>query len=117
MSCSILTEDGIDGAGSKDARQQCANRTADAMNAKGIEGVVIAEPALYLDDHEEAQGSGDQPNQDRRDRLNEAGCLGNGCQPSDRTGDRPQRAGFTMADPLCRAPTDSPRSEERRVGK
>ena len=74
------------------------------MHSEGIERVVIPEPCLDLDDHEIAEGAGNQADHDGRQRLHKTGCRGDRHQTGDRTGYRAQRARLAVPDPLGERP-------------
>src|ERR1019366_5194997 len=83
----VLAVDGVDGAGGEESGEQGAKGSASAVHAEGIERVIIAEHALYLEDHEGAEEARDDANEQGREGLNEAGGGGDGDQAGDRAGD------------------------------
>ena len=53
-----ILESVVDGAGGEDAGEDGAQGSARAVDAEGIQGVVIAEPGLHAGDHEVADHAG-----------------------------------------------------------
>jgi hypothetical protein len=96
----VLAEDGVDGAGGKEAGEQRAEGSAGAVNAKGVERVVVAEEAFDHEDHEEADDAGDEADGQRAHGLDKAGGLGDGDQAGDRAGDGAQGGGLAVVNPL-----------------
>src|ERR1035438_2771735 len=47
----VFAEDGVDGAGGKQAGEQSAHGSTNAVNAKGVEGVVEAQALFNIEDH------------------------------------------------------------------
>ena len=64
-----LAVDRVDDAGGKDAGEQRAEGSAGAVNAEGVEGIVVAEAALDLEDHEGAEEAGDEADEQRGHRA------------------------------------------------
>jgi len=77
-----------------------------AVNAKGVEGVVVAEELFDIEDHEGANDSGDESDDERAHGLNISGGLGDGGQSSDRSGDGAEGGGFAVLQPLGNYPSD-----------
>jgi len=53
-------EPGVDQAGGEHAGQETSHHAAHAVNAEGVERIVVAEFLLHHGDHQEADGAGDQ---------------------------------------------------------
>src|ERR1017187_1165404 len=96
----VLAVDGVDGAGGEEPREQCAQGSASAMHAEGIERVIVAEHALYLEDHKGAEEAGDDADEQGREGLNEPRGGGDGDQAGDRAGDGAERGGLAVVEPL-----------------
>src|SRR5436190_4523009 len=77
------------------------------MNTEGVERVVIAEAGFDLRDHEIAEDSGGESDEQRGHWAYETCCRCDGDQARDRTGDGPERAGLTVAHPLSARPPDN----------
>ena len=93
-------------AGGKQAGEQRAHGAADAVNAEGVERVVVAEELFDAEDHEAADDAGDAADGESRHGLNEAGGLGDGGQSGDRAGDSAQGRGLAVLQPLGDDPGD-----------
>ncbi len=72
-----LAEGCVNGAGGKEAGKQGAESAASAVDAEGIERVVIAQAAFDLKDHEGAEDAGDETDEQRRNGCTkpEAGVM------------------------------------------
>src|SRR5437660_8049843 len=77
------------------------------MNTEGVERVVIAEAGFDLRDHEIAEDSGGESDEQRGHWAYETCCRCDGDQARDRTGDGPERAGLTVSHPLSARPADN----------
>jgi len=73
-----ILENRIDAAYSENSRQQCTQCTARAMNAKGIQGIIIAEEPLDFGNHEIAYDACEQPNGQRRHWSHKTRSRGHG---------------------------------------
>src|SRR5208337_3663683 len=79
---------------------------ADSVNAKGVEGVVVAEELFDVEDHEGADDAGDEADQERAHGLNKSGGLGDGGQSGDRAGDSAQGGGLAVLKPFGYHPSN-----------
>src|SRR5438552_1962648 len=77
------------------------------MNTEGVERIVVAEAGFDLRDHEIAEDSGCESNEQGRHWAYETGCRCDGDQAGDCTGDGAQRARLTVAQPLSARPPDN----------
>src|SRR5437870_7544135 len=77
------------------------------MNTEGVERVVIAQAGFYRRDHEVAEDSGGESDEQRGHWAYETCCRCDGDQARDRTGDGPECAGFTVSHPLSARPADN----------
>src|SRR5207249_11046687 len=77
------------------------------MNTEGVERIVITEAGFDLRDHEIAEDSGGESNEQGRHWAYETCCRCDGDQARDRTGDGPECAGFTVSHPLSARPADN----------
>src|SRR5213080_3585009 len=77
------------------------------MNTEGVERVVIAEAGFDLRDHEIAEDSGGESDEQRGHWAYETCCRRDGDQARDRTRDGPERAGPTVAHPLSARSPDN----------
>jgi len=99
-----FAEGGIDDHGGEEAGENRAERAACTVNPEGIEGVVVAEPAFDFEDHEGAKGAGDDADEERGERLDEAGGRRDGDEACDSSGDGTESGGFAVVDPLSDGP-------------
>src|SRR6185437_8232610 len=99
-----ILEDGIDGFGGENAGEKRANGSARSVYAERVEGIVIAEPAFDLDDHEIAEDSGDGSYDERGHGLDEAGGGGDGDESGDGSGDCAQGGRLAAMNPLGGGP-------------
>jgi hypothetical protein len=103
----VLAEDGVDGCGGEDAGEQRAERAACAVDAEGVERVVVAEPwFLTRVTMKEAEDAGDEADQQARHGLDEARGWGDGDQAGDGSGDGSEGGGLAVVDPLGDGPAD-----------
>jgi hypothetical protein len=61
----------VDGIGCEYSREQRAQSSARAVNAESIESVIVDEPALHRGDHEEAEHTGEETDQQSGEGLYE----------------------------------------------
>ena len=92
------------GLGGEDAGQHRPDDAADGMDAEGIEGVVIAERVLQGGGGEEAEHPGDDADDQRPRRIDEARGGGHRHQPRDRAGDDAEHAGLLLGHPFREHP-------------
>ena len=81
-------------------------RSACAMDAKGVERVVIAEAAFDFEDHERAEETGEETDEQSREGLNESRGGGDGDESGDCAGDGAEGGGFAVVDPLGDGPAE-----------
>src|SRR5207237_9202052 len=77
------------------------------MDTEGVERVVIAEAGFDLRDHEIAEDSGGESNEQGRHWAYETCWRCGGDQARDRTGDGTECAGFTGSQPRSARPGDN----------
>src|SRR3954453_22467751 len=85
--------------------EESADDAADEVHADDVERVVVAELVLQRD-REGTDGAGDQTEDDRADRADEAGRWRDGDQPCHRTGSRTQRRRVTVTQLLHEDPAE-----------
>src|SRR5450631_598175 len=102
----VLAVDGVDGAGGEESGEQGAKGSAGSMHAEGIERVVVAEHALYLEDHKRTEEAGNDSDQQSRERLNEARGGGDGDQAGHRSGNCAECRGLAVVEPLKDRPAN-----------
>src|SRR3954451_9300389 len=102
------------GAGAaEETDEQSADDSADEVHADDVERVVVTELVLQRD-REGADGAGDQAEDDRADRADEAGRRRDRDETRHRTGSRTQRRRVTVAQLLDEDPAEHG-SRRRRV--
>src|SRR5579864_6024696 len=101
-----IFEDWIYSTAGKDACEQCAQSSASAMNAEGVERVVIAETRFYVRDHQIAEDARDCTDAESSHRRNKTCCRRDGNQTRDCAGDRTKSAGLAVAKPLSSNPSN-----------
>ena len=77
------------------------------MNAKGVEGIVVAEAGLDLEDHKGAEEAGGETDEQRGHGLYESGGRGDGDEAGDRAGNCAQSRGLAIVNPLENGPAES----------
>src|SRR2546428_12955650 len=77
------------------------------MDTEGVERVVIAQAGFYLRDHEIAEDSGGECDEQRGHWAYESCCRCDGEQVRDRTRDGPESAGRIVAHPLSAGAPDN----------
>jgi len=102
-----LAVNGIDDTGGEYAGEEGAESASRAVNAEGVEGIVVAEAGLNLEDHEGADEAGGKADENRGHRLDEAGGRGNSDEAGDRAGDGAQSCGLAIVEPLEDGPADA----------
>src|SRR5215467_7185168 len=98
-------EDRIYGARRKDSCKQRADGSSRAVDAEGIERVVVAEARLDLRHHQIAEHTGNKAYEESGHWSDKPRCRSNGYQPGNGPGDRAQSAGLAIAQPLSRTPS------------
>ena len=88
----------------EDAGQDGADEAADAVDAEGVERVVVAERALQPRHRPEADDAGDDADDQRAGRVDAAGGRRDGDQAGDRAGDDAEHARLAAHDPLGEHP-------------
>src|ERR1700721_1116103 len=102
-----LAIDGIDDARRKDSGEQCAESASSAVDAKGVERIVVAEAGLDLEDHEGAEEAGRKADEQRRHGLHKSGSGRNGDKAGDCAGNRAERCRLAVVKPLKDGPAKS----------
>src|ERR1039458_2219763 len=86
--------------GGEDAGEERAQSSTGAVDAEGIERVVVSENSLDLADHEITNHAGAQADEEGGERLDEPGSRGDGHQSRDGAGNSAQDAGLAVVDPF-----------------
>src|SRR5579863_64198 len=86
--------------------QQGACGPADTVDTEGVERIVVTEHVLDGGHHQVADDASDQPDQQCRHRLDEAGCGGDGNQSRNRARDAPEHTGLTGFQPFGSHPPE-----------
>src|SRR5215471_1184557 len=99
-----VLEDRIDGAEGKDPGQQRPNGATGAVDAEGVERIVVAEARFYVRHHQVAEGPGKQADDQGGARADKSGSGRDSYESGNGAGDCSQSAWFLIAEPFCAAP-------------
>ncbi len=102
----IVAEDGVDGGDGEDTGEECSDGAASAVDAEGVERVVVAKVVFEAGDHIEAEDAGDEPDEQGGHGLDESRGGGDGDEAGDGSGDGSEGGGFAILEPLGEGPTD-----------